>query len=106
MLTDSIRTAIKPGTQSHRYERSKITGHKLRATRWHERGDWIVYIRTDAGLTEIGSVHESEDGCFAQPLQSLRIPRKRVAHVGEGMVALDALIDNAVNRNREKEHHA
>jgi hypothetical protein len=102
MLTDTIRTAIKPGTQAHRYERSKITGHKLRATRWHESGDWIVYLRTDAGLTEIGSVHEDETGCYAQPPQYLGVPRKRVAHVGEGMVALDALLANAVHRLNTK----
>jgi hypothetical protein len=106
MMTDTIRTAIKPGTQAHRYERSKITGHKLRATRWHERGDWIVYLRTDAGLTEIGSVHEDETGTFAQPPQYLGVPRKRVAHVGEGMVALDALLTEAARRIRERGHDA
>lgn len=104
MLTDTIRTAIAPGTQAHRYERSKITGHKLRATRWHERGDWIVYLRTETGLTEIGSVHEDERGVFAQPMRELGIPRKRVAHVGEGMVALDALLTEATSRLRESTH--
>lgn len=106
MMTDTIRTAIKPGSQAHRYERSKITGHKLRATRWHERGDWIVYLRTESGLTEIGSVHDGPDGTFAQPMQSLGVPRKRVAHVGEGMVALDALLTEAARRIREREHNA
>jgi hypothetical protein len=104
MTLDTIRTAIRPGQQSHRYERSKITSHKLRATRWHELGDWIVYLRTETGLTEIGTVHEGADGVFAQPIKSLGIPRKRVAHVGEGMVALDALLTDATARLREKAH--
>lgn len=106
MTIDTIRTSLAPGTAEHRYERSPITGHKLRATKWHPRGEWIVYLRNGAGLTEIGSIHQDGPDVFAQPIAGLTVPRKRVANLAEGMVALDALLTEATNRFREREPNA
>lgn len=98
-----LSAPLVPGTQAHRYERSPITGNRLRATRWHPRAPWQVYLRADGGaLYLIGEVQCLADGSvFARPLPALQIPRHRCASLTEGIVALDALMSEAARAARE-----
>lgn len=99
----SLAAPLVPGTQVHRYERSPITGNRLRATRWHPRAPWQVYLRGgDGTLYLIGEAHMLADGStYARPLPVLGIPRHRCASLTEAIVALDALMSEAARAARE-----
>jgi hypothetical protein len=103
MTTETLTAPLVPGIQAHRYERSPITGNRLRATRWHPRAPWQVYLRGEAGaLHLIGQVTPLADGsAYAVPLPALRVPRHRCASLSEAVVALDALMSEAARAARE-----
>lgn len=98
-----LTAPLVPGTQAHRYERSPITGHRLRATRWHPRAPWQVYLRgEDGALYLLGEVTPLADGsAYARPLPVLGVPRHRCASLSEAIVALDALMSEAARAARE-----
>jgi hypothetical protein len=101
--TEALTAPLVPGTQEHRYQTNPLTGNRLRATRWHPRAPWQVYLRAPGGaLHLLGEVTPLADGsAYARPLPALGIPRHRCASLAEAVNALDALMSEAARAARE-----